>query len=230
MDKQTHTTLKRAPRPLYMYMVLEILALEMARRETIWRESSVKADKPVGISRTWLYQEIENYLGDRGFFKIFGLDMVVRTKGNAMWKYRVSGICASLLNNGYLSSGLGLRGDDAAEPSYSVSTKGLDLALPYNLHIEGRCGHCYLYESGFPSWQVTTECPAPVEYATLPNGLGGSVDYGSFMDKGLSHRPRDFDVVRTLSHRQVMRGIAISDELREELEARYGATFHYSPN
>ncbi|MEC9309604.1 MAG: hypothetical protein VX966_08910 [Chloroflexota bacterium] len=223
-------TLKRAPRPIYMYMVLEILALEMARRETIWQESSVKADKPVGISRTWLYQEVENYLGDRGFFKIFGLDMEVITKGNAMWKYRVSGICASLLNNGYLSWGLGLSEEDALEPSYAVTTKGLDLVLPYNLHIEERCGHCYLYDSEFPSWQVTTECPSPVEHSTLPDGLGGSVDYGSFMDKGLSYRPRDFDVVRTLSHRQVIRGIAISDDLREELETRYGAIYHYSRN
>ena len=56
------------------------------------------------------------------------------------------------------------------------------------------------------------------------------MSYEEFMLRGVSNKPEDFDVVRTLSHRQVMRGIAITDDLREELDARYGATYHYSRN
>ena len=56
------------------------------------------------------------------------------------------------------------------------------------------------------------------------------MSYEAFMLRGVSNKPEDFDVVRTLSHRQVMRGIAITDDLREELDARYGAIYHYSRN
>ena len=114
--------------------------------------------------------------------------------------------------------------------SYSVTDKGLNVILPYNLHLESRCGHCYLHESGFPSWAYKQGCPESVDPVSLPRGLGGPVTYEGFMLRGVSNKPEDFDVVRTLSHRQVMRGIAIPDDLREELDVKYGAIYHYSRN
>ena len=219
-----------APRSIYLYMILEILALELARQEAIWGSSNLVGTKPSAISIDWLLEEIQDYLGDRGFFKAFPSDAAVSSRGKPVWQHRVKGLCTFLETSGYIRDHRENLDGNEGRRSYSVTDKGLHVLLPYNLHLEGRCGHCHLHESGFPSWAFNPGCPESVEVTTLPVGLGGPVSYEEFMLRCVSNKPEDFDVVRTLSHRQVMRGIAITDDLREELDARYGAIYHYSRN
>ncbi len=220
----------RAPQSIYLYMILEILALELARQEAIWGSSNLIGTKPSAISIDWLLKEMQDYLGDRGFFKVFPSEAAISSRQRPVWQHRILGLCTFLESSGHIRDHReDLEGNESYR-SYSVTEKGLNIILPYNLHLEGRCGHCHLHESGFPSWAYKPGCPESVGTSSLPVGLGGTVSYEEFMLRDVSNKPEEFDVVRTLSHRQVMRGIAIGDDLREELDARYGAIYHYSRN
>ena len=73
--------LMRAPQSIYLYMILEILALELARQEAIWGSSNLMGPKPSAISIYWLLKVMQDYLGDRGFFMIFPSKRTTCRKG-----------------------------------------------------------------------------------------------------------------------------------------------------
>ena len=92
----------RASRSIYLYMILEILALELARQEATWGSSNLMGTKPSGISIEWLLKEIQEYLGDRGFFKVFPAESTISSRQRPVWQHRILGLCTFLESSGHI--------------------------------------------------------------------------------------------------------------------------------